>query len=56
MPNHEKKLPMYQLRVVVFCVQKVLLLAFMVWALISLDDRFWKFLIELIDVKVKILK
>ena len=55
-PNHEKIWPIYQLRVVVFCVQKVFLLAFTVWAPTSLDDTFWKFLIELIDMKVNISK
>ena len=43
---------MYQLRVVAFCVQKVILLPFAVRAPTWLDDRFWKFLIELIDMKV----
>ena len=33
-------------------MQKVILVAFTVWAPTSLDDTFWKFLIELIDMKV----
>ena len=55
-PNHEKIWPMYQLRVVVFCVPKVFLMAFAVWAPTSLDDTILKFLIELIDMKVNISK
>ena len=43
---------MYQLRVVAFGVQKVILLPFAVRAPTWLDDTFWKFLIELIDMKV----
>ena len=43
---------MYQLRVVAFGVQKVIFLPFAVRAPTWLDDRFWKFLIELIDMKV----
>ena len=56
MPNHEKIWPMYQLRVVVLCVQKVILLGFAVQAPTSLDDRFLKFLIQLIDMIVKFLE
>ena len=48
--NHEKRWPMYQLRVVAFGVQKVILLPFAVRAPTWLDDTFWKFLIELIDM------
>ena len=48
--------PMDQLRVAVLCVQKVILLAFVVQAFTSLDGRFLKFLIQLIDIKVEFFK
>ena len=54
--NHEKRWPIYQLRKVAFGVQKVIFLPFAVRAPTWLDDRFWKFLIELIDMKVEFLK
>ena len=54
--NHEKTWPMFQLRVVVISVQKVICVVSTVWASTQCDDRFLKFLIQLIDMKVEFLK
>ena len=55
MPNHEKTWPMYQLWVVVLCA-KCYFAGFCGSGPTSLDDRFLKFLIQLIDMIVKFLK
>ena len=56
MPNHEKTWPMFQLRVVVISVQKLICVVSTVWAPTLLNDTFLKFLIQLIDMIVIFLK
>ena len=47
---------MFQLRVVVISVQKLICVMSTVWAPTLLNDRFLKFLIQLIDTKMEFLK